>query len=138
MSPNKTIKEITALREAAIEDLMSMSDAELRAEAREAGDDLEAIASQARQSMREAAAGALRKRMNAAKTRSSLGLPQRPLPATRPSLNRIKQMIQQLFERDPAVGLAFREGKRQSESDWQSLYDDLIAVGALKAENNEH
>lgn len=138
MSPTKTIKEIASLREAAIEDLMSMSDAELRAEAREAGDDLEAIASQTRQSMREAAAGALRHRMSAAKTYSPPALPQRPQQATRPSLNRIKQMIQQLFESDPAVGLAFREGKKQSESDWQSLYDDLIAVGALKAENNEH
>ena len=137
MSPNKTIKEIAALREAAIADLMSLSDAELRAEAKEAGDDLEAIAARTRQSMREAAAAALRQRMSATKP-VSINPHHGRSHASRPSLDRIKQMVQQLFEREPTVGLAFREGKRQSESDWNTLYDDLVSMGAIKAEDNDH
>lgn len=139
MSANKTIKEISALRDAAIDDLMSMSDEELRAEAKDDGEDLEAIASEVRRTMRETAAAALRSRMSATRVSQPLAAaPQRAHSVARPSLERIKQIVQQLFEQKPQVGLAFRDGKRQSESDWQNLYDDLISVGALKAENDDH
>lgn len=138
MNPNKSTMEIASLREAAIEDLMAMSDEELRAEANENGDDLEAIAFNVRRTMREAAATALRLQMISANNNAALHHNQRRLVAGRPSLGRIKQIVQQLFDREPAIGLAFREGKRQSEADWQSLYDDLFAMGVIKEENNDH
>lgn len=139
MSSNKTIGEIAALRDEAIADLLTMSDAELRAEAKEDGIDLEMRASKTRQTMREAAAAALRQRLSASKVHSPDNAPQpHRATAVRPTLDKIKQMVQQLFVREPTVGLAFREGKRQSESDWHSLYDDLVAMGAIKAEDHDH
>lgn len=139
MSSNKTITEIAALRDAAIADLLAMSDAELRAEAKEDGVDMEMHASKTRQAMRETAASALRQRLSASKVQSPESAPQPHRPAAvRPTLDKIKQMVQQLFDHEPSVGLAFREGKRQSESDWHSLYDDLVAMGALKAEYDDH
>lgn len=138
MIQNKTIKEIVALREAAIEDLLAMSDAELRAEAQEDGENLDAIVSETRNALRDAAAAALRLRMNKTKSYFSHALSQQRLPAKRPSLDQIKRLVLQLFDNEPAVGLAFREGKRQSESDWQSLYDDLVSMGAIKDGPDEH
>lgn len=139
MSSNKLISEIEGLRDEAIADLLAMSDAELRAEAKEDGVDLETCASQTRQAMREAAAAALRQRLSAAKVRAPDKAPEpHRAAAVRPTLDKIKQMVQQLFDREPMVGLAFREGKRQSESDWYSLYDDLVAMGAIKAEDHDH
>lgn len=139
MSSNKMIDEIALLQDAAIADLIAMSDAELHAEAKEDEVDLERFASTTRQAMREAAAAALRQRLNASKVSSPHSAPQpHRAVSVRPSLEKIKQMVQQLFVQEPTVGLAFREGKRQSEADWHSLYDDLVAMGAIKAEDNEH
>ena len=138
MIQNKTIKEIVSLREAAIEDLLAMSDAELRAEAQEDGENLDAIVSETRNALRDAAAAALRLRMNKTKSYFPHTLSQQRLPAKRPSLDQIKRLVLQLFDNEPAVGLAFREGKRQSESDWQSLYDDLVSMGAIKNGLDEH
>lgn len=58
-----------------------------------------------------------------------------PLSFTRPAIYRIKTLVQELFANDRSLGLAFREGKRQSDADWQSLYDDLVAMGAIKADD---
>ena len=138
MNSNKTIKEIAALRDAAIENLMTMSDADLRVEAKEDGVNLESVAAGVRHTMREAAATALRRRMAVAKIISPVRLSNQRSAVVRPALDQMIKVIQQLFESKPSVGLAFRAGKRQSESDWQSLYDDLVAMGEIKEEDNEH
>ena len=50
----------------------------------------------------------------------------------------MKQLIQDLFARDTSLGLAYREGKQQSEADWQSLWDDLVDVGAIGEDDDAH
>ncbi len=132
MSTSKISAEIASLRAAALDDLMATTDAELHQEALEDGEDLDAIATQVKFAMREAAAGVLRQRMVQSKTRIRPPTAARPVPAIRLSPDRIKQIIQDLFQRDRSLGLAFRDGKQQTESDWQSLYDDLVAMGAIK------
>lgn len=137
MSNLKTKAEIGALRDAALEDLMSATDAELQQETIDSGEDMDAIAMEVKAGMREAASEALRQRMRDAKTRFKPADAARPSPRSRPPLEQIKQIIQSLFVTDQGIGLAFRDGKKQTESDWQSLYDDLVAMGAIKRDDNE-
>lgn len=139
MSRNKTIQEILSLREAAIEDLMSLSDEELRAEAKQDGKDLEAIAADTQKVMREAAAATLRLRMSVSRIKPALPAAQpRRTPMIRPSLEQMKQLVERVFANNPSAGLAFRQGKKQSDADWQTLYDDYVAMGAIKPEDDKH
>lgn len=137
MNTTKIISDIAAIRTAALENLFATTDTDIRQEASEDGEDLDAIAVQMKSSMREAAASTLRLRMikskQAAQEKISIRLPL----STRPAIDRIKELIQDLFARDKSLGLAFRDGKRQSDADWQSLYDDLIAIGAIKVSNDD-
>jgi hypothetical protein len=133
MSTTKIISDIAAIRAAALESLLATTDAELRQEAREDGENLDAMAIQMKTSMRNAAASALRERMAKSKSQSRLKLSTRPPSIARPAIDRIKELVQDLFARDQSLGLAFRSGKRQSDADWQSLYDDLVAIGAIKS-----
>jgi hypothetical protein len=136
MSPNKTIREIVSLRDAAIEDLLSLSDEELRAEAKQDGEDIEAIASETKRLMREAAATTLRMRMTTGKVKPGLPAMLRR-PMIRPSLERMKQLVEHVFATNPSAGLAFRQGKKQSDADWQTLYDDYVALGAINPEDDK-
>lgn len=131
MTNPKTSSELTVITRAAIEDLMATSDDDLAAEAREEGIDLSSMSLLMKSSMRETAASAMRARMREARSKSLAGSGH----ALRPSIESIKQMVQGLFASNPSLRLAFREGKRQSDADWTSLYDDLVALGAIKPED---
>ena len=136
MNPSKTRREMAALRDAALEDLMATTDAQLRLEATEDGEDFAAVAGQIHMSMRDAAAAALRQRLTEAKDRmkSQLAAPTKPI--SRPPLDQLKQIVQDIFKADQSLGLAFRDGKKQSDTDWLSLYDELVAMGAIKPDDH--
>lgn len=137
MTISKIRAEIVALQNVAIEDLMAMTDDEIRKEVLEEGENLEEIAQQVKSSMREVAADFMRQRMTRAKSCSHL-IAKCRVSQSRPPLERIKQIIQELFATNPNLGLAYREGKRQTDSDWDSLYDDLIAMGVIKQKDDGH
>lgn len=130
MSPQKQRAEIVALRDAALEDLMATSDEDLLKEAAADGDDVEAQADALRSSMREAAAAAARKHAAFAKVRLQ-AKPMAKVNVVRPSIDAIKRLVERAFQQDVSLGLAFRSGKRQSDEDWRTLYDDLIALGKI-------
>lgn len=131
----KSHLENMALRHLAMEDLMAQSDAQLRQEAAEDGEDVDALAAAMRTALRAAASNVLRQRLADAKQRMMSTA--HPGKATRyPTLESLKRRIQSAFESQPELGLAFREGKRQSEADWQSLYDDLVELGAIVPEED--
>lgn len=129
--------ELAALRVVALEDILSTSDAELRKEAVDDGEDVAAVAAGLKAAMREAAAAALRQRLSQAKA----GMTARPAAdlgrPLRPPMEQLKQLIQEAFSSDRSLGLAFREGKRQSDADWESLYDDLVALGKIQPASHE-
>ena len=135
MNHSKARKEIAALRDAALEDLGNTADSQLHKEAHEAGENLGAVAAHVRSVMRDAAASVQRQRLAQARVR--MGTKAKTVEVGRPALEIIKQMIQGAFAGDPALGLAFRDGKTQSDADWLSLYDDLVALGAIKPDNHE-
>ena len=136
MNTTKSIAEIATLRAAALKDLLSATDDDLRQEAREDGEDLEGMAIQMKSAMRNTASAVVRERMTESKVKIRPTLALHPLSFTRPAIDRIKVLVQELFASDRNLGLAFREGKRQSDADWQSLYDDLVAIGAIKADDD--
>ncbi len=129
--------ELAALRVIALEDILNTSDADLRKEAVEDGEDVAAIAVNLKSAMRDAAAAALRQRLSEAKARMTVRSVSKPGPHVRPTLERLKQLIQEAFASDRSLGLAFRDGKRQSDADWESLYDDLVALGKIDMGSHE-
>lgn len=137
MTASKTVIELATLRDAALEDLMSLSDEQLLQEIVEEGLDADVLALEIKSQLRNSAAAASRARLLEAKERMRQSAEVR-VPRNKPPLEQIKRMIQEAFQNNANLGLAFRDGKRQTESDWQSLYDDLIKVGAIKPDNNEH
>ncbi|WP_243317150.1 hypothetical protein [Geothrix paludis] len=137
MNQSKARKEIAALRDAALEDLAKTTDLQLRQEALEAGEDLGAIAAHMRAVMRGAAASVHRQRLVQAREQMEAQARAHVAPVARPTLGQIKQIIQTAFARNPALGLAYREGKNQPDDDWLSLYDDLVALGEIKTGDHE-
>lgn len=137
MNTQKTRAEMAALRDAALEDLMATSDVQLRQEAIEDGEDFDKLAMQVKTTMREAAATAQRQRLARAKERMHPSIGARTISSIRPPVEALKQIIQKLFQTDQSLGLAFRDGKKQTDADWQSLYDDLVSMGAIKPEGHE-
>lgn len=136
-SPN-IIAEMEALRDAALEDLLATSDAQLRQEAMDDGEDIDAITTCIKATMRETAASTLRQRLSQAKAQSNSKLMVQKASSALPTLEQIKQIVQNLFQTDPTLGLAFRSGKKQTDADWLSLYDDLVVMGAIKPEDHGH
>lgn len=138
MKPTKSHQEMIALRQLAMDDLMSQSDAQLRQEAADDGVDVDVLATALRTSLRESVAQVLRQRLTNAQQR--VASPARR-PATSfiyPSLEALMQRVQRAFEVHPELGLAFRSGKKQSETDWQTLYDDLIELGAITPDDESN
>ncbi|MDY6944551.1 MAG: hypothetical protein SXG53_02440 [Pseudomonadota bacterium] len=138
MSGRSGCAELAALRAAVLQDLMETTDADLTREAATDGEDLIVIGAGIKKFMRNAAATTLRERLAAAKRSMSGTTSVNRAQTTRPPVEHIKQVIQELFQRDSSLGLAFRDGKRQSESDWQSLYDDLVTLGSIKPDDDGH
>jgi hypothetical protein len=137
MTLSKARKEIAALREAALEDLAKTTDPELRKEALECGEDVGRIAAHMRTVMRDAVASVNRKRLAVAREQMEARSQSRPSPLMRPAIDLIKQIVQAAFATDPALGVAYREGKVTSTEDWYSLYDDLVKIGAIQPGNHE-
>lgn len=131
----KSHAENMALRQLAMEDLMAQSDAQLRQEAAEDGEDIDALVTSMRAALHVAAAHVLRQRLTDARQRMTSSI--RPIKANKyPALETLKHRIKSAFELQPELGLAFREGKKQSEADWQTLYDDLIELGAIERDED--
>ena len=138
MTDEQIKQELAAVRDAALEDLAATSDADLRSEALGDGIDIKSRAAHLRASLRESAAAALRVRMFESKARRREAAPI-SLPAfLRPPVDRIKELIRELTQRDPQVGFAFRDGKSQTDEDWRTAYDDLMSMGLIKPNDDGH
>ncbi|NUU03992.1 hypothetical protein [Herbaspirillum robiniae] len=141
MTHSKNSADFSALRDAALEDLLKLSDAELAAELSSDGISIAEIAQRAGNGMRETAAQAIRLQ-NSRKPLQALESAG-PMRGVRPSIGEIKKMVTRLFENaqklgveERSLGLAFRDGKKQTDADWETLYDDLVRLKAIPPEND--
>ncbi|WP_395680468.1 hypothetical protein [Dokdonella sp.] len=116
------------LRYLAALDAFALSDQELKREDAEDGVDTAAEGERWRSAVRATAARIARESQPA---RSADYAPLSARQRQRPALDVIKALIRDVVAARPELAVAFREGKRQSEADWQSLYDDLVDMGAL-------
>lgn len=131
MSHTKSRAELASVRRAALEDLMLQTDEQLREEAAEEGLNLSAMAHAMRAAMHESAAYVLRERLQAARALNLQHQERSPSPFPRPSIESIKATVREILKTDGSLALAFREGRSQTEADWNSLYDDLVSMGAI-------
>jgi len=117
------------------EDVNHLSDADLLQEATDDGLNPKDIALNMRASALSLVAEAKRKRILQVreKLKESDKFSRSELP--RPSMDAIKSKLQELFSRRPELAVAFRQGTKQSDSDWQSLWDDLIEIGEIRKED---
>lgn len=127
-------KTLDAYLTLSLRDLDALSDDELRAELEADGVDTDALAHSIAYSLDEVVAAFLREQVaDARSTGQSAVL--RPERRRRPPIERIKQLIQDAMRRDPQLATAFREGTRQTESDLESLYDDLVLMGKIRSDD---
>lgn len=130
---NDSVKAQDAIRRLALRDLDATSDEELRAEFAADGVDPDAAARAVAAELDAVAAAAMRQRAMAAKAR--VAAPSKR-PRVLPALARMKELIDSAFRSDANLAAAFRDGKRQSDADLQSLYDDLVELGKIDPETD--
>jgi hypothetical protein len=120
--------DLMRLRYLAALDALALTDDELKQE--DAGDGVDTAAEGARwrTAMRQTAAQVVRERQPA---RSAEYKPLSARQRARPTVDVIKARIRELVGTRPELAVAFRDGRSQSDSDWQTLYDDLVDMGAL-------
>lgn len=136
MKHSKEITEMRFIRGRVLQDLAKLSDEDLRKEFLERGEDVHAVSAQVKEKLRDAVAVAMRGRLAAAKARSHLAAQSQPAVLKRPTQERIKELLDELFHREPEVAMAFRDGKKQTERDLGTVYDDLVRMGVIKPEEN--
>ncbi len=126
-------EKLSALQESALEELFALPDDALLQEVSEEGIDPKLQADALRAGIIEILAKARRERLNQARSHlQEVQTSKKSAAGPRPPTERMKQLIQDLFVRDPSLGLAYRQGKQPSEADWQSLWDDLVDMGAMQ------
>ena len=139
MKARSAKQKLSALQESALEELFALSDEALLLEVSEDGTDPNVQADALRASVMETLAKVRRERLDQARSRlRGVQADKKPAAIVRPPVERMKQVIREIFARDPSLGLAYREGKQQSEADWQSLWDDLVDVGAIGEDDEAH
>jgi hypothetical protein len=136
MKQSKESKEIGFIRARALDDLANTSDEEIRNEYREAGQDMAAIAKQTLDTLRDVVAVGMRAKLASAKAATTASSASRPTNRARPTMQRLKEIVAETFMREPKVAMAFRDGKKQTDEDLATVYDDLVRMGIIKPEEH--
>jgi hypothetical protein len=131
---NDSASALNAIRRLALRDLDATTDEELREEIAAEGDDPDLAARAVAIELDAVLAAAMRERAASAKARA-VSAPRRQW--LRPALGRMKELIDGAFQADASLAAAFRDGKRQSDADLQSLYDDLVELGKIEPEGDD-
>ncbi len=136
MKRSRESKEIGFIRARAIEDLANTSDEEIRNEYREAGQDMAAVAKQTHDKLRDVVAASMRARLASVKATVKASAVSQPASRVRPAMERLKAIVAEAFLREPKVAMAFRDGKKQTDEDLATVYDDLVRMGVIKPEDH--
>lgn len=132
----EAVRKLEALRESMLEDIAAMSDEELLAEMRENGLDPTEIAQKLRMNALALIAKERKQRFIQGCSllgKNSVG----PQIKRRPTLEAMKQRIQEICTMKPEFALAFRNGEYQSNSDIESLWDNLVELGLIPNDSQD-
>jgi hypothetical protein len=136
MKQSKESKEIGFIRARALDDLANTSDEEIRNEYREAGQDMAAVAKQTQDKLRDVVAAGMRAKLASAKAAAKASTASQPANRIRPVMDRLKEIVAEAFLREPKIAMAFRDGKKQTDEDLATVYDDLVRMGIIKPEDH--
>ena len=136
MKQSKESMEIAFIRTRALDDLANTSDEEIKNEYREAGQDMAAAAKQTHDTLRDVVAAGMRAKLASAKAVSKASAASQPTNWVRPAMERLKKIVAEAFLREPKVAMAFRDGKKQTDEDLATVYDDLVRMGIIKPEDH--
>lgn len=136
MKQSRESKEIGFIRARALEDLANTSDEEIRNEYREAGQDMAAVARQTHDKLRDVVAASMRARLALSKATVKASAASQPASRGRPAMERLKAIVAEAFLREPKVAMAFRDGKKQTDEDFATVYDDLVRMGVIQPEDH--
>lgn len=136
MKQSKQSKEISFIRNQALEDLANTSDEEVRNEYCEAGQDMAAIAKQTHDKLRDVVAAGMRAKLASAKAATKASTAGQPAIRVRPVMDRLKEIVAEAYQREPKVAMAFRDGKKQTDEDLATVYDDLVRMRIIKPEDH--
>lgn len=136
MKQSRESREIGFIRARMLEDLANTSDVEIRNEYREAGQDMAAVAKQTHDMLRDVVAVGMRAKLASARAATKVSSVSRPTNWVRPTMDRLKEIVAEAFIREPKVAMAFRDGKKQTEEDLATVYDDLVKMGVIKPESH--
>jgi hypothetical protein len=136
MRQSKENREIGFIRAKALDDLAATSDEEIRNEYREAGQDIAAVARQTRDTLRDVVAAGMRAKLASAKAATKASAATPSINRARPVMERLKEIVAETFMREPRVAMAFRDGKKQTDEDLATVYDDLVRMGIIKPEDH--
>ncbi len=135
MKQSKASREIGFIRARALDDLANTSDEEIRNEYHEAGQDFAAVAKQTHDMLRDVISASMRAKLASAKAATKVSSVSRPTNWVRPTMDRLKEIVAEAFAREPKVAMAFRDGKKQTDEDLATVYDDLVTMGVIKPES---
>lgn len=136
MKQSKESREIGFIRARMLEDLANTSDEEIRNEYREAGQDMAAVAKQTHDALRDVVAASMRAKLASAKAATKGSSARQPTNWVRPAIDRLREIVAEAFVREPKVAMAFRDGKKQTDEDLATVYDDLVKMGVIKPESH--
>jgi hypothetical protein len=129
------------LREAVADEILSMTDEEVLKDTRDTGVDPEEIASIMRSKIFDTIANVRKQKLkNIRETLNSVPTQTQnnKQPTMSFGLEEKKRKIMELIAKpNNDFSLAFRNGERQSESDWESLWDDMVEMGLIKDDHTK-
>jgi hypothetical protein len=128
-------KTLGAIQALIMKDLEATSDEELRAELVEDGQDPDILDREIAERLDSVVSEFLRNRVAA--TKAVKKTTQSPVAASRPALEKIKDLVRRTFEIEPSLATAFRNGTKQSDNDWISTYDDLVLLGKIEPNKDD-
>jgi hypothetical protein len=120
---------LRAIQSLASADLSQTSDDEIRSEIAQSGKDPDALADEIANRLDSITAEFMRQQVAAAKaTRKATSM---TAPRIRPAIDKIKRLVHGAFAQEPKLAAAFREGTKQTDNDWITLFDDLVDMGKI-------
>ena len=132
--PRAKVKE---LEQALTQDLNEISDADFLKDFAEDGLNISEIANSMRTSALNLILQERRKKLELARVGVQIQSRRDKDVGTRPNIESIKRVLGELFVARPSLAIAFRQGKSQSDTDWISLWDDLVEIGEIPKVDDE-
>ena len=130
--------KFSSLRNAVANEILSMTDEEILVDARNNDLDPDEIALTMKSKAMDMIANIRKQKLKCIRENLNTAKPKLVKSNIILSIEEKKKKILEFFARpNTNYSLAFRNGERQSDSDWESLWDDIVEQGLLDDESSD-